>query len=1026
MADLPSLDLSSPSSYPTQPLLDSHSHPLPRQTSQIHSISSLLPSSHPHPHPCSYTPPCPVTTNLTPLSSSPHHQRIPPPHTIQHQRSRVTHGWCGEDSCRTHLSSVPCSVAGVSWRTRLCAWWSRRCSCICGDGRGGGVCVDGVASSGEAGCGGRGDREGGQGVCRWVRAVGPVAGSGRWPSLALFKKKDVKISEDDMWNVKTMYWLTISSTIFFSVNQSAVFDNYLYILVGRSNKWVGYGESVSGLTSLASALPVGYAVDRWDRTQIARMSTLIGIIATSINAVGLLYDNYRILLLSLFVWGIFWEMACSSSDAIFTDSLPRGLRTKAFTTRGIVTMICSGGGPVILVVYFRLVRADIWNLYVIHRPLVISCLLFGPLSSLLMSTFRKPSPHTPYPQLSPSTARNTPVSSPRLTAVVARDEGEKTSSVSSGEIAVCGDRLGGEGGGADRLSSGIVPGHSGGEVSGLSGGELGDGSDGGSCISEALSEGENPYRMWSEHLHNLPTEQSPTTEGGDDGREESVCVYRRIGFSKETTSPWTERVPCTTKRRRRASRLCEPGMFCGSSSSLDDEMAFTAESADAHRCTDDEEASGDVDDAVGRGGLRGDGGDSKLGGAEGRGEGGVGEDGERIREVVGLHELQVGERRGRGEKRRDDNRSAWCVLVRGCSLGDPSTHGSPEVLDQHGRKRLPHMDKTYFTPPDTVSSRESSRCSDMRSPLLSPPVLSSTIYPIHLSPSYSKAHDSHYDLYDRSSVATSNRTPPHTHSGLPEDGYGVDAVGNAAGVLSHSTKMPLYVHSMLHSGGGGVRNRQLVDECETVGTRERRGERSQKREKLRGRSQRHGTTSVVYDDMRIDSMTQWQRLIPYIVALSDFVRCVGSGMTVKFFPLFFKNDYGFLPDQICFLLLVYAVVTGLFMAVAERLANIIGTVILCSFFMSLPHFFCSLALSHPRCTAICLHLFVLLYVQRSAPVRPPVRVQTAVRTRVLVLYTLLRPPTSTHVVTPLRYHNLPYCQVAVSRPSYTLLVVYYS
>eukprot|EP00922_Rhytidocystis_sp_ex-Travisia-forbesii_P047948 GHVS01071464.1.p1 GENE.GHVS01071464.1~~GHVS01071464.1.p1 ORF type:complete len:355 (-),score=59.73 GHVS01071464.1:1139-2203(-) len=73
------------------------------------------------------------------------------------------------------------------------------------------------------------------------------------------------------------------------------------------------------------------------------------------------------------------------------------------------------------------------------------------------------------------------------------------------------------------------------------------------------------------------------------------------------------------------------------------------------------------------------------------------------------------------------------------------------------------------------------------------------------------------------------------------------------------------------------------------------------------------------------SFTNWQQTrVPYLIACSDLIRSVGSGMTVKFFPLFFKNDLGFLPDQLCLLFLIYAICIGLFMTIAELIARRTG------------------------------------------------------------------------------------------------------
>jgi hypothetical protein len=46
------------------------------------------------------------------------------------------------------------------------------------------------------------------------------------------------------------------------------------------------------------------------------------------------------------------------------------------------------------------------------------------------------------------------------------------------------------------------------------------------------------------------------------------------------------------------------------------------------------------------------------------------------------------------------------------------------------------------------------------------------------------------------------------------------------------------------------------------------------------------------------SLKKRQEWIPYIVFISGLITSLGSGMTVKFFPLFFKDEVGMTPSQV--------------------------------------------------------------------------------------------------------------------------------
>ena len=73
-------------------------------------------------------------------------------------------------------------------------------------------------------------------------------------------------------------------------------------------------------------------------------------------------------------------------------------------------------------------------------------------------------------------------------------------------------------------------------------------------------------------------------------------------------------------------------------------------------------------------------------------------------------------------------------------------------------------------------------------------------------------------------------------------------------------------------------------------------------------------------DKRISSV------VPYMVCINDVITCVGAGMTVKFFPLFFKNDYSLSPVQVQLLFAGYLCSLGVFTFLCERVSRVIGRV----------------------------------------------------------------------------------------------------
>lgn len=74
-------------------------------------------------------------------------------------------------------------------------------------------------------------------------------------------------------------------------------------------------------------------------------------------------------------------------------------------------------------------------------------------------------------------------------------------------------------------------------------------------------------------------------------------------------------------------------------------------------------------------------------------------------------------------------------------------------------------------------------------------------------------------------------------------------------------------------------------------------------------------------------------LIPILFQFAGLMAGVGSGMTVRFFPLFFQTDYGFKPFWINFLMGVYTLCIAGMMQVAKNLSKRIGRMQVWAIFM---------------------------------------------------------------------------------------------
>ena len=99
-------------------------------------------------------------------------------------------------------------------------------------------------------------------------------------------------------------------------------------------------------------------------------------------------------------------------------------------------------------------------------------------------------------------------------------------------------------------------------------------------------------------------------------------------------------------------------------------------------------------------------------------------------------------------------------------------------------------------------------------------------------------------------------------------------------------------------------------------------------------------------------------LVPYIVCMNDVITCIGAGMTVKFFPLFFKNDYGFDPTHLQLLFTVYCFAFALFTWACEKVAAKIGRV-QSSMLFSLCGVLCLFSLAYLESLPLVVFVFIL-------------------------------------------------------------------
>jgi len=116
----------------------------------------------------------------------------------------------------------------------------------------------------------------------------------------------------------------------------------------------------------------------------------------------------------------------------------------------------------------------------------------------------------------------------------------------------------------------------------------------------------------------------------------------------------------------------------------------------------------------------------------------------------------------------------------------------------------------------------------------------------------------------------------------------------------------------------------LFDDDKALDTGDDAGEREENESDTNSEVNTSGTSDV--EDRSPPSLSRTplqkrQQWIPYLVFISNLISALGSGMTVKFFPLFFKDEVGMTPSQVQIIYCLVPLVMVVLGALCTKIAS---------------------------------------------------------------------------------------------------------
>jgi len=193
------------------------------------------------------------------------------------------------------------------------------------------------------------------------------------------------------WNVKVAYVYCISSSMAWSIWGDSVAAAYIFLISGRSNKFLGYSEGAQGVAQLLPGLLGGWLADTHRRDRVVAFSgtlaAFFGVALILVVVSGLASEahwldepyrkdaavSWRYLLFTAGLCGesAAWAIGGAAEEALIADSVPTGGRTAIYTRFMIVECLAESVGPLIAAALFYFWLGEHWTARSLATVIVI-------------------------------------------------------------------------------------------------------------------------------------------------------------------------------------------------------------------------------------------------------------------------------------------------------------------------------------------------------------------------------------------------------------------------------------------------------------------------------------------------------------------------------------------------------------------------------------------------------------------------------------------------------------------------------
>jgi len=150
-----------------------------------------------------------------------------------------------------------------------------------------------------------------------------------------------------------------------------------------SNELLGITAGISGISMTLFVLPSGILADKYPRDKILKIAAYIGIAAMAVLGAA---ANIYLIMIALFLWGLFQGVSRPAFESILADSLETGNRSGIYSKIHLVRQFSMATGPFLNVLLF-FIFGDIWDIAILKTVMLVG-IAVSLLSTAILFLFR--------------------------------------------------------------------------------------------------------------------------------------------------------------------------------------------------------------------------------------------------------------------------------------------------------------------------------------------------------------------------------------------------------------------------------------------------------------------------------------------------------------------------------------------------------------------------------------------------------------------------------------------------------------